>query len=56
MQLYEYKKQNENLTGPLDDVNSRTQLVQSQGNQNKSLPVSKATRNQSEGVPTDTLA
>lgn len=33
-----------------------TQLIQSQGNQNKSLPVSNATKNHKGGVPTETLA
>jgi len=35
---------------------ARTHLVQLQGNQNKSLPVSNATRNDKGGVPTETLA
>jgi len=40
----------------LPDIKSGTQLVQLQGNQNKSLPVSNATRNHKGGVPTETFA
>lgn len=35
---------------------SRTQLTQSQGNQNRSLPVSSATKNHTLGVPMETFA
>lgn len=43
-------------TSPFDKPIPCTHLVQLQGNQNKSLPVSNATRNDNGGVPTETLA
>jgi hypothetical protein len=43
-------------TRPVDSCRPRTHLVQLQGSQNKSLPVSNATINDEAGVPTETLA
>lgn len=49
-------KSKEIHTSPSGVFKLRTQIRQSQGNQNKSLPVSRATRNDRLGVPTMMLA
>lgn len=46
----------EHYTCPDDNCIPCTHLVQLQGSQNKSLPVSNATRNDEAGVPTETFA